>query len=530
MGRWKRRRKRRGLGVRQRASHGLEERVERVGARHFGILAVDSSKKRFCVLLTDFYRTELSEMLVVENTRSALEGLVETVKALCTQHGRKDLVVAIERTGRYHVPVRDVLRTHWTVRMVHPFATKQLRQPASRGIKTDLEDLRAIVRAIVVGYGTVEPELPGPWADWRQVHRERADLVRQRARVRVQARERIEALLPGYGALFDDFWGAPVALALAAHYGSPEAIVTAGQEGIVAWLHQSGRVAWRRSVARVLQWAHDASVPEANATVRHRLLGDQVDHLAWLDARIAAYEHDLGTSLADTPFVVLLSFPGINVVSAAAYGAELGPIEHYPAPTKITGRAGLYPCRYQSDEVDHADGPLVGGRNARLRQAILTLAHNLLRCNEHVRAWGHQRKLRDWPAKKIHVAVANKFVRISYPMVAAGAVFNHPSLGPRDAILRKLVGFARTHGLEPEAVRDLLERAMGQLPQAVAEDEARALAERVRRRRSGTRTRRSGPVLLGDVLREIIAHLAPGLDLDPERSTPRHSEPPRTPH
>jgi hypothetical protein len=60
---------------------------------------------------------------------------------------------------------------------------------------------------------------------------------------------------------------------------------------------------------------------------------------------------------------VLLSFPGINVVSAADFAGELGPIEHYANPNAITGRAGLRPCRYQSDQVDRADGPLVRNCN-----------------------------------------------------------------------------------------------------------------------------------------------------------------------
>jgi len=67
------------------------------------------------VLLTDFYRKELSDLVVAENTRSGLGALIETVKALCEKHALEDLVAAVERTGRYHVPVRNALRggTAW---------------------------------------------------------------------------------------------------------------------------------------------------------------------------------------------------------------------------------------------------------------------------------------------------------------------------------------------------------------------------------------------------------------------------------
>lgn len=528
MARRRRGRGRRGTVHHQRASLSLVERVRQVGPEKFGILAVDSSKKRFAVLLTDFYRKELSGLVVVENTRSGLEALIETVKTLCEKHDLDDLVAAVERTGRYHVPVRNALKEHWTVRMVHPFATKQLRQPADPGTKTELADLRAIVRQVVVGYGAEEPELPERWEAWRLVSREREDQVRTRARVRVQTRERLEALMPGYGALFKDLWGSPAALALAAHYGSAAAMLEAGPDGILAWLRQTRHLAWRATVSRIVQWATDASDPDSNATVRLRLLRDQADHLGSLSARIEGYERDLVDYLVDTPFVLLLAIPGINVVSSASYGAELGPIEHYPNPKKIAGRAGLYPSRYQSDEVDLANGPMVGHRNARLRDAILEIAHNLLRCNEHIKAWAHPRRERGWPAKKLRVAVGNKFARISYWILADRMAFRHPFMNGRDAVLQKLALFARDHGLAPETLRELLLRASGQLPSDVFEEEARALAKRLRPRRK--QHSRGGPVRIGDILREIIEHLAPGLSIEPQRSEPSQSEPPRTPH
>jgi hypothetical protein len=73
------------------------------------------------------------------------------------------------------------------------------------------------------------------------------------------------------------------------------------------------------------------------------------------------------------------------VVSAGALAGEMGPIEHYAHAKAITGRAGLFPSRYQSDQVDRADGPLAHLRNARLREAWLRVADNLLKCNDYYR-------------------------------------------------------------------------------------------------------------------------------------------------
>jgi hypothetical protein len=67
------------------------------------------------------------------------------------------------------------------------------------------------------------------------------------------------------------------------------------------------------------------------------------------------------------------------------------PVEVVPAEAGIhlsvhhggTGRAGLRPSRYQSDQVDKANGPLVRKCNRALRAAILGIADNLIVCNHH---------------------------------------------------------------------------------------------------------------------------------------------------
>ena len=89
------------------------------------------------------------------------------------------------------------------------------------------------------------------------------------------------------------------------------------------------------------------------------------------------------TTFREEPYVLLLSVTGINVVSAARLAGEAGPIEHYASARAINGRAGLYPSRYQSDEVDHADGSLVRQCNRKLRGAAMLVAENLIKCHPY---------------------------------------------------------------------------------------------------------------------------------------------------
>ena len=85
-----------------------------------------------------------------------------------------------------------------------------------------------------------------------------------------------------------------------------------------------------------------------------------------------------------TPYVRLLAIPGINVVSAAELAGEMGPMARYANANAITGRSGLYPSRYQSDETDRDSGPIIRQANRRLRCVLMRIADNF-RASAHFR-------------------------------------------------------------------------------------------------------------------------------------------------
>jgi hypothetical protein len=128
-------------------------RVQQVGPEHFGILALACAKARSQWLLTDFYGKILVPAPVGEHNRLAFEATVAQLRQALHAHDLRDLLVALERTGRSHRPVQGAFASAgFATRIVRPFATKQLRQPANPGAKTDATDLAAIQRAATIGF------------------------------------------------------------------------------------------------------------------------------------------------------------------------------------------------------------------------------------------------------------------------------------------------------------------------------------------------------------------------------------------
>jgi len=205
--------------------------------------------------------------------------------------------------------------------------------------------------------------------------------------------------------------------------------------------------------------------------------------------------------------VLLLGIPGINVVSAAEFAGEMGPIQHYPTGRAITGRAGLYPSRSQSDEVDHCNGALVRCANHDLRRAIMMIADNLIMCNDYFRvlATGWRQKGKD--PRDSHVKVAGRFCRIAYYMVAGGMTYRHPCTNNRDYIIQKLIRFSIEHDIAIDQLLRNLDAVVARLPRAARREEAVPLAEELARVQ---KQRGAGPQRLGEILPAVLAKLGVG--------------------
>ena len=486
----------------------LHPRVQQVGPEHFGIVCFDCAKARSKFQLADFYGRVLIPPTTVAHNRLGLEAAVAQVRQAFLTHQLRDGIVAIERTGRYHRLVqRTFAAAGFETRILHPFVTKQYRQPVDPGNKTDDTDLAAIHRASVTGCALLEATRDEAWTALLLLIRQRRDLVRKGAALNCQIRDHLEACLPGFAACFDKLWDSPVPWHLLEHFPNADQLCQAGVTTLCHSLQQAGIRFQQRTVHTVLDWAGQAAPGDVAADLHRRIALDYYHDRLQKSQEIHALERDIAGRLVQTPYVVLLSFPGINVVSAADFAGEAGPIEHYANAKSITGRSGLRPSRYQSDLVDKPNGPLVRHCNRSLRAAILGIADNLIVCNHHFQAlaalWAAQGK----DPRHTRVKVGMRFCRIAFQMVAGRQVFHHPSIQGRHYILDKLNAFHRAHGTGmAEVLRDL-HATIAQLPTREHAAEAKPLAEELQKIQDG---RRRGPQPLADILPLVLARLGVG--------------------
>jgi transposase len=483
----------------------FHDRVQRAGPAHFGLACFDCHKDYSKWMLADFFGKLLLSPQRLDHNRPALDDAIRLLRQASADHGLKDLLVVIERTGRYHRLVqRTFAAAGFDTRIVHPFATKQFRQVADPDDKTDDRDLSAMHRAALNGFAFTEPVRDEFWTEFLRLARFRRGLIHKTARLRCQIRDHLDAYLPGFADAFGDFWHNHCAWPIARHFLAPQQIADAGADGLARLLRDQGVRFQRRSLAPVIDWARQAPTPDIAPANARRIALALEDDRRQKSREIHALEAELAALLCRTPYVLLLSCAGLNVGNIADIASELGPISHYASPKGITGRAGLRPSRYQSGQVDRTGGPLPRACNRKLRAAILRAADCLLSCHPHFRALAVAWRAAGDDPRRIVVKVAHRLCRILYQVVAGRQVFCHPQYKERHYILDKLIAFHEEHDSAAGAILCDLEAAAGQLPSGEYGAEAAPLRERLKALRSGRARDAQGLVSL---LPKVLARL-----------------------
>jgi transposase len=170
-------------------------------------------------------------------------------------------------------------------------------------------------------------------------------------------------------------------------------------------------------------------VPEpwrGNVTASVALIDD-------LERQISEINRKLREGSADHPYVpLLLTAPGIGWVLAFTIAAEIGEIERFPSPAKLTSYTGLCPRVNQSGEKDRR-GPLTKHGPRNLRWAMLEATMHALkhpaysdRYQRNKRRMGKQRG-----AKVAQIDVARRLTHAIWHMLSRKEKF-----APRGAAFR----------------------------------------------------------------------------------------------
>lgn len=462
----------------------IQPRIQQAGPERFGIIAVDCAKRRCKWMLADFYGNVIVEPTTVDCNRNALRAMTLQARAACDQAGIVDSIVAVELTGVYHKPVvRAFRKADFETREVHPYASKHYRNVSHPDRKTDDNDLEGIFQAACHGFGLIKPPVDEVYQTLQIYARHRRNLIQQRSRLQVQIRNLLHQAMPGYADLFEQerFFNKSIAIDVARHFKSAARIRAAGVDGICRYLKQKKIRFQSPTVERIVAWSASAADADPLASLQHMVWCDLDDHRQRMTEQIREAERKIAGFLAKTPYILLLSVTGINIVTAGELAGEAGPIEFYASAAAINGRAGLFPSCYQSDQVAHNDGPLARHANRRLRSSLIRIADCLSKHHPKYRGLSEKWKMQRTDPRDRRCRIANRASRLIFQLVSGRQFYRRRGVA-QEYLLAKLIEFHHQHESPADATAACLSDALAWLPKSTYRSEAKPLEDLLKKR------------------------------------------------
>jgi len=144
--------------------------------------------------------------------------------------------------------------------------------------------------------------------------------------------------------------------------------------------------------------------------------------LTQIAARVA---HEPGVRL-------LMTIPGVGLMTAAALWAKLGDPRRFPGPKQVGRYAGLDPSVDQSGERDRR-GRISRNGDGLLRRALVEAAWVVARHDAGPLGSYYRRKATQLGAKRALIALARRLVVVAWRMLLTGEVYR----GYREAPMRR---------------------------------------------------------------------------------------------
>ena len=312
---------------------------------------------------------------------------------------------AMESTGSYWKPIWNVLEGQVGLTLVNPSHMK-----AVPGRKTDVKDAEWI--ADLCRHGLLAPSYV-PDRDQRELReltRYRRSMIEERAREAQRLQKVLEGANIKLGSVASDVLGVSgrdMLMHLGNGVDDPEQLADLARGRL-----QEKRPELVEALTGFVQ-AH-----------QRFLLGEQLDHIVYLDQKIARLDEEVGRRMEPVKQVLerLDTITGIAIRGAQDIIAEIGPdVSHFPSDAHLSSWGGLTPGQNESAGKRKPARTRPGNRH--LRRAMVEAARAAARSKETFLHAQYARFRRHMKGNKALVALAHSMLVIIYHMLEDGVEY-----------------------------------------------------------------------------------------------------------
>ncbi|MCL6574036.1 MAG: IS110 family transposase, partial [Bacillus sp. (in: Bacteria)] len=405
--------------------------VRDTGTDYMLMMAIDAAKYTHKAMICTFYGDVLVKPFEFDASLTGFEKIKEQIQLEKDRQGMKEVVVGIETTGHYYEDlVRRCQSEGYHVRILNAATTAQERQALLNWSKTDNLDLMAIVQSMIYGRGTSNELSTGDVHSLQKLTRARRELVGERTSTQNLIRVHLDHIFREFQGKsmwingkrehitpFSTLFGKAPRY-LMRHYLHPSELLSLGEEGVREVSIRENLKIRDQSIKILLGFAQNSiSQPKEFLEADQFLLIQKLDRLDLVDKQIKLLEKKIEDLFVQTEGAIILSVPGIGVVTGAELFAEMGDISDFDHAGQLIKMAGTNPIVKQSGgKKPSYFGISKQGRRS-FRNVTYQIGRSLAINNPAMKQKYLALKERGKHPRQAYVALGNRMIRIAFSMI-----------------------------------------------------------------------------------------------------------------
>ena len=334
-------------------------------------LGIDIAKVNHVASLINEDGSILVKAIKFTNSNEGLQKLIDSI----SEYDQSQIYCAMEATGTYWLSLFSALTDKgFNVSVFNPYQIKSFRGAYSnRKQKNDIIDSILIANFLSFN-GTKQTSLPNDdLLALKNLTRYRSNLVSNISKAKTQVTGILDKIFPEYSELFSDTFG-EASKQILLNCPTPNEIVNFNTRKLANILkkasrgrHSTDKVREVKSLAKNsfgIKFTGDACSFEIKQLVNQIIFLENQAHE--LEVKIKELYSKLDNHLQ--------SIPGIGEVTAPIILAEIGDINNFSTPSKLTAFAGIDPSENQSGNKKSTDEKTSKRGSPYLRHAIYLAA------------------------------------------------------------------------------------------------------------------------------------------------------------
>lgn len=350
-----------------------------------------------------------------------IDFLKNKLQSACDTSQAKKLFLALESTGHYHENlVASLIASGYDITIIRPIDSKNERDNVHA--KTDAIDLAAIARVIIANKGTRSNMPDAIYYNLQRASRTHRQLTWQETRVKNIITMLVDKTFNGLwnpdNAIFSDKWG-KASLLFVSQYPTPQQAIKIGDKRLAEFFKKHNTKLGIDTADKIIAFAKNTPARTLETMESDILaLKANISVLETLTSAILEQKKQMVKYLVQTPGIYLLSIPGLSVVYAGDFTAEVGDIHRFAYAGQVISLAGTAPRKYQSGELDKANLPTSHKGKNLLRMTVNQMALSLnTHCPQFHKYYSDKLfHYKDAPPKA-RTATANRFIKLAYAMM-----------------------------------------------------------------------------------------------------------------